>query len=98
MANSDSTLPKLLFGITLLCLAQTPQSQQVNSSSLLDEAGYVRQDAYVSLPVPAADKTYEKIDGHRIKDKDREVVAISRQSRDAGDKFWGRIAGTKYER
>ncbi len=48
--------------------------------------------------MPAADRAYEKIDGQRIKEKDLEVVAISRKSRDAGDRYWGRIAGTKYEK
>jgi hypothetical protein len=85
-------------GIAGLCFAQAPAGAPKNSSPLLDAAGNVRQDAYVSLPVPAADRAYEKIDGHRIKEKDLEVVAISRQSRDAGDKYWGRIAGTKYEK
>jgi peptidase M28-like protein len=86
----------LCAGIAGLCVAQSPQGK--NPSPLLDAAGHVRQDAYFALPVPAADKAYEKIDGHRIKEKDLEVVAISRQSRDAGDKYWGRIAGTKYEK
>jgi len=62
----------------LLCVGQSPQSK--NPSPLLDAAGHVRQDAYVSLPVPAADKIYEKIDGRRIKEKILEVVAISRQA------------------
>lgn len=85
----------LSVGITWLCLAQAPQQK---TSPLLDGPAHVREDAYAALPVPAADKAYEKIDGHRIKEKDLEVVAISRQSRDAGDKYWGRIAGTKYEK
>jgi hypothetical protein len=91
--------PKLLLSVgisaTTLCVAQ---SQSKNPSPLLDSSGHVRQDAYVSLPVPAADRAYEKIDGRRIKEKDMEVVAISHQSRDAGDRYWGRIAGTKYEK
>ena len=81
---------------TWLCVAQAPQNQQKNP--MLDAAGNVRQDAYVMPTIPAADRAYEKIDGHRIKEKDLEVVAISHKSRDAGDKYWGRIAGTKYEK
>ncbi|HEX6896631.1 MAG TPA: M28 family peptidase, partial [Bryobacteraceae bacterium] len=86
----------LCAGVTGLCLAQAPQSHK--TSPLMDSAEHVREDAYPSLPLPVADKAYEAIDGHRIKEKDLEVVAISRQSRDAGDKYWGRIAGTKYEK
>jgi Peptidase family M28 len=85
-----------VFAIVAPCSAQSPQNK--NPSPLLDAAGHVREEAYLTLPVPAADKAYEKIDGRRIKEKDLEVVAISRQSRDAGDKYWGRIAGTKYEK
>ena len=98
MLKSGWSLGNLLLcaGVAGLCVAQSPQSK--TSSPLLDAAGNVRQDAYVAMPVPAADKVYEKIDGRRIKEKDLEVVAISRQSRDAGDKYWGRIAGTKYEK
>ena len=86
----------LCAGVTGFCLAQAPQSHK--TSPLMDSAEHVREDAYPSLPLPVADKAYEAIDGHRIKEKDLEVVAISRQSRDAGDKYWGRIAGTKYEK
>ena len=81
-----------------LCLGQASQNPQANPSPLLDAAGHVRQDAYVMPAVPAADRAYEKIEGRRIKEKDLEVVAISRKSRDAGDRYWGRIAGTKYEK
>jgi hypothetical protein len=87
----------LIAGVAWLCWAQTPQGQQ-KISPLLDSPVHVREDAYAASTVPAADKAYEKIDGHRIKEKDLEVVGISRQSRDAGEKYWGRIAGTKYEK
>ncbi len=91
--------PRLWLGIGAilagLCVAQT---RDKSPSPLLDSSGNVRQDAYASLPVPAADRAYESINGHKIKEKDLEVVAISRQSRDAGDRYWGRIAGTKYEK
>jgi hypothetical protein len=92
------TLKKLALcvGVAGLCLAQSPRTTK--PSPLMDSPTHVREDAYISPAVPAADRAYEKIDGHKIKEKDLEVVAISRQSRDAGDKYWGRIAGTKYEK
>src|SRR6476646_3137770 len=64
---------------------------------LLDANGYVRDDAYPRPLVPAADQKYLKIDGLKMKDTLKEVVAISYKSSDAGKKYWGRIAGTKYE-
>ena len=64
---------------------------------LLDANGYVRDDAYARPLVPPADQKYLKIDGLKMKDTLREVVAISLKSRDDGNKYWGRIAGSKYE-
>jgi len=64
---------------------------------LLDPNGYVRDAAYARPLVPAADQKYLKIDGLKMKDTMKEVVAISLKSRDDGNKYWGRIAGTKYE-
>jgi hypothetical protein len=64
---------------------------------LLDGAGHVREDAYIPAPLPASERAYASIDGVRMKAVVNEIVAISRKSRDAGNKYWGRIAGTKYE-
>ena len=64
---------------------------------LLDSNGYVRDDAYARPLVPAADQKYLRIDGLKMKDTLKEVVAISLKSRDDGNKYWGRIAGSKYE-
>ena len=47
--------------------------------------------------MPAADQKYLKIDGLNMKEIMKEVVAISLKSRDDGNKYWGRIAGSKYE-
>ena len=64
---------------------------------LLDSNGYVRDDAYARPLMPAADQKYLRIDGLKMKDTLKEVVAISLKSRDDGNKYWGRIAGSKYE-
>jgi hypothetical protein len=72
-------------------------SAQTTSQPLLDPAGYVREDAYIPAPLPASERAYAGIDGRRMKALVNEFVAISRRSRDDGNKYWGRIAGTKYE-
>ena len=77
------------------CLA--PADAWAQSQPMLDANGYVRDDAYPRLLLPAADQKYAKIDGLRMKSTVNEIVAISLQSRDDGNKYWGRIAGTKYE-
>ena len=70
----------------------TPQRQP-----LLDANGYVREDAYIPAPLPDSERAYAKISGGPMKALVNEIVAISRKSRDDGNKYWGRIAGTKYE-
>ena len=58
----------------------------------------MRDEVFVpGQPLSAADRVYADIDGRRMKGLVNEVVAISRRSRDDGNKYWGRIAGTKYE-
>jgi hypothetical protein len=64
---------------------------------LLDGKGRVREDAYPPSLMPDSEKAYANIDGARMKAIVNEIVAISRKSRDDGNKYWGRIAGTKYE-
>ncbi len=67
---------------------------------LVDASGEVREEAYDHLrrALFGEDQVYERIDGRRIKAWLNEVVAFSRQSRDDGNRYWGRISGTKYER
>jgi hypothetical protein len=84
----------LVCGVFLFAWVGGPSAQD---RRLLDANGYVREDAYPRPLVPAADQKYLKIDGLKMKDTLREVVAISLKSRDDGNKYWGRIAGTKYE-
>ena len=88
------TLVTVMSGAFVLAWSSGPSAQD---RRLLDPNGYVRDDAYARPLVPAADQKYLKIDGLRMKDLVKEVVAISLKSRDDGNKYWGRIAGTKYE-
>jgi len=47
---------------------------------------------------PFTDPQYAKIDGFEIKSYINEITAISRKSRDDGNQYWGRIAGTPYDK
>jgi len=47
---------------------------------------------------PYSDPAYKKIDGFKIKAHVNEITAISRRSRDEGNQYWGRIAGTSYDK
>ena len=55
-------------------------------------------DAYLRWPLPAGEEAYAGIDGMAMKGQISEITAISRKSRDDGNQFWGRIAGTPYDR
>jgi len=48
--------------------------------------------------LPAGEEAYAGIDGMAMKSQISEITAISRKSRDDGNQFWGRIAGTAYDR
>jgi peptidase M28-like protein len=55
-------------------------------------------DAYLHWPLPPGEEAYADIDGLKMKAQIPEITAISRKSRDDGNQFWGRIAGTPYDR
>ena len=59
---------------------------------------WLQDDQFLKWPYPAGDTVYNDLDGFRIKSMINEITAISRKSRDDGNQYWGRIAGTEYER
>jgi hypothetical protein len=59
---------------------------------------WLADDQFLRWPYPPGDVAYRDLDGFRIKALVNEVTAISRKSRDDGHQYWGRIAGTEYER
>ena len=67
---------------------------------LPDDAGklFLPDDAYLRWPLPAGEEAYASVDGMAMKKRIPEITAISRKSRDDGNQFWGRIAGTVYDR
>jgi hypothetical protein len=67
---------------------------------LPDDAGklFLPDEAYLRWPLPAGEEAYAGVDGMTMKKQIPEITAISRKSRDDGNQFWGRIAGTAYDR
>jgi hypothetical protein len=65
--------------------AVTPHAQPFDDSHML------------RWPLPAGQEAYGQISGDRIKRWVDEIAAISRKSRDDGERYWGRISGTKYD-
>jgi hypothetical protein len=71
-----------------------------NDLRLPDDAGklFLPDDAYLRWPLPPGEEAYGDVDGLKMKQQIPEITAISRKSRDDGNQFWGRIAGTLYDR
>jgi len=59
---------------------------------------WLADDQFLRWPYPPGDVAYTDLDGFRIKAFINEITAVSRKSRDDGNQYWGRIAGTAYER
>jgi hypothetical protein len=53
---------------------------------------------YPVYPLKPGQEAYADVDGYHLKDIMKRIVAISLQSLDDGNQFWGRIMGTKYHR
>jgi hypothetical protein len=53
---------------------------------------------YPVFPLKPGQQAYKDVDGYRIKELIKKFTAISLQSQNDGEQFWGRIAGTKYDR
>jgi hypothetical protein len=53
--------------------------------------------SYIRMPLPAGEEQYGRLDGEHIKQFVREIVAVSRKSKEDGELLWGRVAGTKYD-
>ena len=87
----------ILFSALAASTADGVQAQDYRV--LLDASGEVREDAYDHLrrATFGSDRVYERIVGRALKASLNEVVAISRRSRDDGNRYWGRISGTQYE-
>jgi len=58
----------------------------------------IPQDSdYPVYPLKPGQQAYKDVDGYRIKDTIKKITAISLESLDDGNQYWGRIAGTKYD-
>src|SRR5438876_4588971 len=80
---------------------QSVQSQRYGAPLGLPRDGaqlYLPDDAYPRFPLPPVNAAYAHVDGLKMKAVVDEIAAISRNSRDDGNQYWGRIAGTPYDR
>src|SRR5216683_2032157 len=59
---------------------------------------FIADEDYIRFPLPPGESAYADVDAMKIKATIGEITAISRKSRDDGNQYWGRIAGTAYDR
>src|SRR6202045_1829381 len=59
---------------------------------------FIADEDYIRVPLPPGEEAYADVDAAKIKALIGEITAISRRSRDDGNQYWGRIAGTPYDR
>jgi hypothetical protein len=88
-----SGMTRLAVAVSLVAMGAAVAAQR----QLVDSAGNVRDEAFMRMPLAAADQKYADIDGARMKDIVREVTEISLKTRDDKTRYWGRIAGTSGE-
>lgn len=53
------------------------------------------ESSYIRMPLGAGDEKYGRIDGNRLKDHVRALTAIARKHHEAGERYWGRLPGSK---
>jgi hypothetical protein len=74
--------------VLILAVAALGRSQERLGPPL-----YKIDDAYLHWPLLPEYRAYARIQGQPLKQYVNEITAISRRSRDAGNQYWGRIAG-----
>ena len=53
------------------------------------------ESSYIRMPLAPGDEKYGRIDGARLKEHVKALTAIARKHHEAGEKYWGRLPGTK---
>src|SRR5438093_12648529 len=74
---------------------QAPAPRAVFPSLIPAKPLYVLENSFLRWRLPASEQAYQAIDGRHLKEYVSDLVAISRRSRERGERFWGRIIGTQ---
>src|SRR5690242_18248458 len=91
-------------GRTSAVVPQPSQRGEAGAQATRGRSGRANYEPTLWLPDdqflrwPFTDPQYAKIDGFKIKNYINDITAISRKSRDDGNQYWGRIAGTPYDK
>ena len=71
------------------------QAQRGAPPAPVKEHTFDLESSYIRMPLPPGDEKYGRIDGNHLKDHVRALTAIARKHHDAGERYWGRLPGSK---
>ena len=80
-------------GVLLLWPGGSDAQEQEGGRGARGKLSTPQAELLTWLMPPAVDKSYDAIDANKLHGYVREQAAISLRSRDAGNQYWGRIAG-----
>lgn len=83
--------------VTLSVVVMATGPQQMPQGPPPIKHTYDLDTSYIPFPLAESERAYGRIDGARLKQFANEITGVSRKSRDDGERYWGRIAGTKYD-
>ena len=89
-----SLLYKTILFLILCCSAASAQENPLGQP-LLDGNGYIREEAFIHIPLQPEDQVYADIDGRWMKAVLQELIQFSQDDKQSGRLFWGRNLGTE---
>ena len=71
------------------------QAQRGAPPQPVTEHTFDLESSYIRMPLAAGDEKYGRIDGTRLKAHVKALTAIARKHHEAGERYWGRLPGSK---
>ena len=82
--------------LLVFCTAAAVHTQQAaREQKPVKEHTFDLESSYIRMPLPPGDEKYGAIDGYRMKEHVRAITAITRKHHEAGERYWGRLPGSK---
>ena len=84
--------------VALLVLVATGvghTQQAAREQKPVKEHTFDLESSYIRMPLPPGDEKYGALDGYRMKEHVRAITAITRKHHEAGERYWGRLPGSK---
>jgi hypothetical protein len=97
MQNSTRVTMGTLIVALALIMGGRSTAQERQTLPPVKKHTFDLDSSYITLPLPASEQQYGRLDGKKLKQYVNEITGVSRKSKEDGEKYWGRIAGTKYD-